>query len=85
MVRSHRDHASAVHIQTNVLVVRPFLITPQFIISWPAGWQHTHTAHSIVGANEAAGSDNQPFNVVLVFMLGGHLYTPPTLSSPFDP
>jgi hypothetical protein len=53
---SHHDHAVAVHMETNVLITRPFPVAPQFIKAWPAGYQHTHTAHSIIGPDEPTGS-----------------------------
>jgi hypothetical protein len=63
----HRDIAVAIHIQTNVLITRPFLITPQFIIGWSAGSQDPHGAHFRIGRNEPTGGDDQPFYIVLTF------------------
>jgi hypothetical protein len=71
---SHRDHAVAVHIQANVLIMRPLPITPQLVMGWPVGCQHTHTAHFIVGRNEPAGSGHQPFYVVLACGPRCHLH-----------
>src|SRR5215207_5217122 len=72
---SHRHHAIAVHMQTNVLTMRPFPIAPQCIKVWPAGCQHTHTAHSTVRSDEPTGSGHQLFYVVLPFMPCGHPHT----------
>ena len=72
---SHRHHAVAVDMETNVLIMRPFPVAPQFIIAWPAGCQHTHTAHSNVGPDEPTGSGDQRFYVGLVFMPRGDPHT----------
>ena len=68
-VWSHGNDTLAIDTETNVLIARPFLITEQLVIGWPARCQDTHAAHSLVSPNEPAGSGDQRLPVALPFVL----------------
>ena len=67
--RPHGNDTFAIDTETNVLIMCPFLIAKQFIIGWPAWYQDTHAAHSLVRPNESTRGPDQLFLAVLVILV----------------
>src|SRR5215216_4501054 len=67
--RPHGDGAFAIDTETNVLIVRPFLIAKQFVIGWPAWYQDMHAAYSRVRPHESTRSGDQLFLAILVIFV----------------